>query len=200
MRPGIVTGFEQVLERLEVAGEIPARHAGEDGLSELEEAVRIGLERRRQPGAAGDGLELVAAAARDRAARQLDRGAPRRLVLGHLHGHRQALAEELHGLIDLEPGLDRLVGSAPDLDDVRHPHGVVAGVHQVVEDLLDGPLDGQGVLDPGHVVLLSGGSHNVTWAGWTVCPTTPTSSAWSASRSTSSRSRPPNASSVRAAS
>ena len=43
-------------------------------------------------------------------------------------------------------------------------------------------------------------SHTETWAGWTVSATTPRRSAVSASRSTSSRSRVPNSSSVRAAS
>ena len=97
-------------------------------------------------------------------------------MLGHPQRHRQPPAEELDRLLDLEAELDRLVGAAADPDHVRLPDRVVAGVHDVVPDLFDGPVDGDGCGEPGSwdefPVRASGHryrrSQSETWAGWTV--------------------------------
>src|SRR3954470_21858623 len=59
VRPGIVTGLEHVLEVLEARGHDALRHAREDGLRELEEAVRVGLEGHLEPGPGALWREVV---------------------------------------------------------------------------------------------------------------------------------------------
>ena len=64
VRPGIVTGLEDVLQVAERRDEVARADAREHRLGDLEEAVRVALERHREARAAVDGLELVAPAAR----------------------------------------------------------------------------------------------------------------------------------------
>ena len=213
MRPGIVTGIlQQVLE----VSALPTRsrramraNTGSASLKKPCASVSSVVVKRV---AAVDGLEVVAPAARPRrgARVSVDRGAPRRVVLGDrvmVTGSAPAV-ELARSPRSRAPTVDGLVGAAADLDDVGHPLRVVAGVHHVgPKTSSTGRVDGERCArcwvksssSSSIVGAHRASSHRAGWHGRRADADAP-SSRCSASRSTSSRSRPPNASSVRAAS